>query len=283
MTISAVPLVDELADSAPAVRDPLIEATDISVTAGGNAILEKADLSVAPGEIVSLIGPNGAGKTTMLRVVLGLLRPDAGSVTRRPGLRIGYVPQRVRIEPTLPLTVGRFMTITRRARKQLVSSALTRTGVGGLVDRPVSALSGGEFQRVLIARSLLAQPELLVLDEPAQGVDVTGQRDLYQMIGRLRDEFKCGVLVVSHDLHLVMAATERVVCLNKHICCTGHPETVQRHPAYLSLFGRQTAEAFAPYAHTHDPTLEPGGEVIDGGAGASSPSTVDKLPPRHGS
>lgn len=246
---------------------PLVEARDVSLAAGGNVILDYASLAVAPGEVVSLIGPNGAGKTTMLRVLLGLLAPDRGAVTRRAGLRVGYVPQKVRIEPTLPLTVSRFMTLTRRAARRKVAAALTRTGVDALADRPVSALSGGEFQRVLIARALLAAPQLLVLDEPAQGVDVTGQRDLYQMIGGLREELGCGVLVVSHDLHLVMAATERVVCLNKHICCTGHPEAVRRDPAYQTLFGPRTAEAFAPYAHAHDHAHGPGGEIIDGEAG----------------
>lgn len=257
------PPLEPTPKSSPA---PLIEASDISVSAGGNVILERADLAVAPGEIVSLIGPNGAGKTTMLRVLLGLLEPDSGQVVRRPGLRVGYVPQKVRIEPTLPLTVSRFMTLTRRATRAAVDAALARTGVGALSGRPVSALSGGEFQRVLIARALLCRPELLVLDEPAQGVDVTGQRDLYNLIGALRNELGCGVLVVSHDLHLVMASTERVVCLNIHVCCTGHPETVRRDPAYLTLFGAGTAEAFAPYAHSHDHAHGPGGEIVNGAA-----------------
>ena len=268
MTALAAQRADrENAPSAPASAEPaapLIEVREASLTIGGNTILEHADIAVAPREIVSLIGPNGAGKTTMLRILLGLQQPDSGTVVRRPGLRIGYVPQKVRIEPTLPLTVSRFMTLTRRADRASVTAALARTGVAALGGRALSALSGGEFQRVLIARALLSNPELLVLDEPAQGVDVTGQRDLYNLIGALRDELGCGVLVVSHDLHLVMASTERVVCLNTHVCCTGHPETVRRDPAYLTLFGASTAEAFAPYAHSHDHAHGPGGEIVGG-------------------
>lgn len=233
-----------------AVPASLIELGGIHVAFGRRLALSDVSLSLDAGEIVTVIGPNGAGKTTLLRVVLGLQRPDAGFVRRRPGLSIGYVPQRLAIEETLPLTVRRFLTLVPGARERMAAS-LAEVGAQHTLDLPVQTLSGGELQRVLLARALLRQPELLVLDEPVQGVDITGQAELFALIRGLRDKRGCGVLLVSHDLHLVMAATDRVVCLNHHVCCSGHPEAVRGDPAYRALFGA-AIDGFALYAHHHD-------------------------------
>jgi len=229
---------------------PLVSLSGVSVAFGRTQVLEAVSLAVDPGEIVTLIGPNGAGKSTLLRVALGLLAPDEGEVRRRPGARIGYVPQRLVIDEVMPLTVRRFLDLAV-PRGTPVAPALGEVGVPLLADQPVQALSGGEWQRVLLARALLRQPDLLVLDEPVQGVDVAGQAELYDLIRRIRDRRHCGILLVSHDLHFVMAAADRVVCLNRHVCCSGTPGAVARDPAYGALFG-PAAEAVALYAHRHD-------------------------------
>ena len=246
--------------------DTLIEATGITVTRGKKEILSSAGVRVRDGEIVTLIGPNGAGKTTIVRVVLELLKPDKGTVARRSGLVIGYMPQRLHIDPTLPLSVGRFLALgTAPGRKQEPEQAarvLDEVGAGAIMDTPLQAVSGGEFQRVVLARALLRDPDLLVLDEPSQGIDITGQADLYRLITRIRDRRGCGVLMVSHDLHLVMADTDEVICLNHHVCCAGHPETVTNDPNYIELFGRQVAETLAVYHHHHDHAHDAGGHVV---------------------
>jgi zinc transport system ATP-binding protein len=238
-------------DTATAAAPPLIELAGLHVAFGARIALSDVSLSLGAGEIVTIIGPNGAGKTTLLRVALGLQRADAGTVRRRPGLRVGYVPQRLAIDETLPLTVRRFLALVPGARPPAMAAALTETGASHTLDLPLQTLSGGELQRVLLARALLREPELLVLDEPAQGVDVTGQAELFALIRRIRDQTGCGVLLVSHDLHLVMAATDRVICLNHHVCCSGHPEAVSRDPAYRALFGA-AIDGFALYAHRHN-------------------------------
>lgn len=241
--------------------EPLVRARGVGVRIAGRRILEAVDAQVAPGEIVTLIGPNGSGKTTLVRVLLGLLRPDEGTVRRRPRLCVGYVPQRIHVEPTLPLTVGGFLALGARTRRAAQQAVLAEVGVPGLIDSPVQQVSGGEFQRVLLARALLRQPDLLVLDEPAQGVDLGGQRELYRLIARLRAEHGCAVLMVSHDLHLVMAATDRVLCLNGHICCRGEPEAVSADPEYRRLFGHLERD-FAVYTHEHDHRHGVDGEVV---------------------
>lgn len=236
--------------------DPLVTAHAIDVSFGGNVALSGAAATVGEGEIVTLIGPNGAGKTTLVRVVLGLLEPDGGRVSRRPDLRIGYMPQRLALDPALPLTVGRFLALAVRRgadrSKGRLQAVLDEVGAGHVLETPLQTVSGGEMQRIMLARTLLREPDLLVLDEPVQGVDVAGQAEIYRLIGRIRDERGCGVLMVSHDLHLVMAATDHVVCLNKHVCCAGHPEAVTGDPAYVALFGEQAARTVAVYHHHHD-------------------------------
>jgi zinc transport system ATP-binding protein len=224
-------------------------------------VLDGVDLAVAAGEIVTVIGPNGAGKSMLLRILLGLVPPDHGTVTRRPDIRVGYMPQKLTVDPTLPLPVHRFLELGAPSDPTAIIAALDEVGARHVLDSPIQSVSGGEFQRVLLARALLRNPDLLVLDEPVQGVDVGGQEELFRLIRRIRDSHGCGVLMVSHDLHLVMAATDTVVCLNRHVCCTGRPETVRGDPAYLALFGATAASAIAVYAHHHDHEHDDAGRV----------------------
>ena len=239
----------------------LISAKDLHLKVGRHDLVEGVSIEVSEGEIVSIIGPNGAGKTSLLKLLLGLIKPERGSIERRPGLRIGYLPQKTSIDTVLPLSVERMMTLTEAFSRKEVEKALAETGVAFLIDEPVQTLSGGEFQRMMLARALLRNPELLVLDEPAQGVDHLGEAELYGLIGRLREERGCGVLMVSHDLHVVMAATDRVLCLNRHLCCEGEPEEVTRHPEYLRLFGMEAGSRLAVYSHHHDHTHDLSGNV----------------------
>jgi zinc transport system ATP-binding protein len=245
------------------MSERLLDLNNVSLRLHGNAILENVSLSVRRGEVVTLIGPNGAGKTSLVRIVLGLLKADSGSVIREPRLRIGYMPQKLEVDASLPLTVLRFLLLAPGVTKVQGLAALEDVAAPHLSERPLQQVSGGELQRVLLARALLRQPDLLVLDEPVQGVDVNGQVELYQLINRLRDRYGCGVLMVSHDLHLVMATTNTVVCLNRHVCCSGHPEQVSTDPAFLALFGER-ASALAIYSHHHDHAHDLHGEVVDG-------------------
>jgi zinc transport system ATP-binding protein len=183
----------------------------------------------------------------------------------RPGLRIGYVPQRLHLDTTLPMSVRRLMRLTRRHPEFELTSALAETGVEHLVDSDVTSLSGGELQRVLIARALLAGPELLVLDEPVQGVDFSGEVALYEKIASIRERHGCAILLVSHDLHVVMAASDRVICLNGHVCCAGIPREVAEAAEYLRLFGPRAAGTVAIYRHHHDHTHDLSGEVVESG------------------
>ncbi|GGC93377.1 zinc ABC transporter ATP-binding protein ZnuC [Halopseudomonas salina] len=245
------------------MSERLLDLQSVSLRLQGNAILENVSLSVRRGEVVTLIGPNGAGKTSLVRIVLGLLKADSGSVLREPRLRIGYMPQKLEVDASLPLTVLRFLLLAPGVTRAQGLAALEDVAAPHLSDRPLQQVSGGELQRVLLARALLRQPDLLVLDEPVQGVDVNGQVELYQLINRLRDRYGCGVLMVSHDLHLVMATTNTVVCINRHVCCSGHPEQVSTDPAFLALFGER-ASALAVYSHHHDHAHDLHGEVVDG-------------------
>lgn len=240
----------------------LLEARGLSLSFGTLPVLQNVSLSLNAGRIVTLIGPNGSGKTTLLRALIGLQAVDRGEVVRRTGLRIGYMPQKLKIDPVLPLTVKRFLTLTAPAPIGARRAALEEVGAARLIDAPVQALSGGELQRVMLARALLRQPDLLVLDEPAQGVDAGGQRALYRLIDDIRRRRGCAVLMVSHDLHLVMAQTDLVVCFHHHICCSGPPERVERDPAYGALFGRDTLAGLAVYAHHHDHGHDLHGQVV---------------------
>jgi zinc transport system ATP-binding protein len=243
-------------------EDLLVEAKGITVAFGDRAVLDGVDLRLHRGEIVTLIGLNGAGKSTLVRVVLGLLRPDAGTVRLRPGLRVGYAPQHLAVDATLPMTVARFLTLGGRAPRARLEAVLDEVGARHVLDIQLARVSGGEMHRILLARALLRAPDLLVLDEPMSGVDVSGQTELYRLIADIRDRRGCGVLLVSHDLHLVMAATDIVLCLNGHVCCSGHPTAVARDPAFIALFGRRMAETLAVYHHHHDHRHDAGAEAV---------------------
>ena len=239
----------------------LLQTQNLSLLVGERKLLSNISLTVSKGEIVTVIGPNGAGKTTLLRVLLGLIPANSGSIFKKPKLRIGYLPQKVSVDPILPLSVSRIMNLTGNFSSLQIENALEETGVDSLKNKPVFQLSGGEFQRVMLARALLRSPELLVLDEPVQGVDYMGESELYNLIGKLRKSHGCGVLMVSHDLHVVMASTDRVLCLNQHICCEGQPEDVSRHPEYLRLFGLDSGSALAIYSHHHNHTHHLSGDL----------------------
>ncbi len=241
---------------------PLITLANIHINFGDDVIISNVSLTLRRGEITTLIGPNGAGKTTLVKAVLGLLKPTSGSVEKSAQLRIGYMPQKLHIDSTFPLTVKRFLQTATFGTAANMQQALLDVGAEKLLKKSVHSLSGGEMQRVLLARALLQQPELLVLDEPAQGVDINGQIELYDLIRRIREQHGCAVLMISHDLHLVMAATDTVICLNRHICCSGHPEQVSNDPSYQELFGIPGAENLALYSHHHNHQHNEHGDII---------------------
>jgi zinc transport system ATP-binding protein len=218
----------------------------------GSPVLTGVDFSIAAGEIVTVVGPNGSGKSTLLRGIIGALAPAEGTVTRAGGLRIGYVPQKLHIDPTLPLTVRRFLSLPRKVSDAAAEKALEQAGAGKLARRQMAGLSGGQFQRVLLARALLNDPQLLILDEATQGLDQPGSAAFYRQIEEVRRTLGCAVLMVSHELHVVMAASDRVICLNGHICCEGAPEHVASAPEYRALFGSGTQGALALYRHEHN-------------------------------
>lgn len=242
---------------------PLVSLNEVSVKIAGETIIDKVSLTVNPGEIITLIGPNGAGKSTLIRAILGLLKITAGKIIKMPDLRIGYMPQRLHMDRTIPLNVKRFLNVWRSPQSIETYAALQQVSADHLINRPMQSLSGGELQRVLLARALLRNPQLLVLDEPVQGVDLQGQTELYQLIKTIRTQYQCAVLMVSHDLHLVMSSTDHVICMNHHICCSGHPESVSNDPAYRELFGIEAVKSIALYAHHHDHHHDDSGNVID--------------------
>jgi len=241
----------------------LINASNISLEIEQRQILNNISLQVAKEQIVTLIGPNGAGKTSLVKIVLGLVQPSSGTVTLRKGLRVGYMPQRLHIDPSMPVSVDRFLKLAVNANRSEIGGVLKEVGASALLNSQLHSLSGGELQRVLLARALIQAPQLLVLDEPVQGVDVNGQAELYRLIENIRIRHKCGILLVSHDLHLVMSATDEVICLNQHVCCHGHPEQVSNDPAYLELFGKKDAETLAVYTHHHNHSHDLGGDIVE--------------------
>lgn len=252
----------------------LLSAEGLSFSRGGRPILSDVQLDIVPGETVTLIGPNGAGKTTLVRLLLGLDKPDRGAIRRLPGLVVGYVPQRFDLDRALPITVARFVSLGLgpETAPSEIAKSLDEVGASGLAGQQLSSVSGGELQRVLLARALLRKPQLLVLDEPVRGVDYLGEAELYALIGSLRDERGFAVLMVSHDLHVVMGSSDRVLCLNRHICCSGVPTAVARHPEYERLFGRRLAPAFAVYEHHHDHAHDLAGQIAPSPGGAAGPS-----------
>ena len=233
-------------------RMNLISARKLTVRLGANTVLRDVDLTIEHGEIVTIVGPNGSGKTTLLRAIIGAVKPGAGVIEKAAGLRIGYVPQRLHVDPTLPLTVARFLSLPRPVEKDACRKALADAGVPDLMHRQMAALSGGQFQRVLLARALIESPDLLLLDEATQGLDQPGSAAFYRQIDDVRRNLGCAVLMISHELHVVMSASDRVICLNGHVCCEGAPDVVASAPEYRALFGSGTMGALALYRHDHD-------------------------------
>jgi|TARA_R110002124_G_scaffold150418_6_gene316983 zinc transport system ATP-binding protein len=230
----------------------LLSARGVSVYRDGNTILEDVSLSIGEKDFITIIGPNGAGKSMLLKCMMGFYAPSKGEVFRRDGLKIGYVPQRLVADHTVPIRVRRFLTLRKKATKAALASVAGETAIEDILDKPLHVLSGGELQRVLLARALLDDPDLLVLDEPAQNLDVTGQLAFYKLIEQIYAERDVSILMVSHDLHLVMSSTREVVCLYHHICCSGEPHMVTRDPEFISLFGNDMARLMAVYNHSHD-------------------------------
>lgn len=230
----------------------LMTAEGLSLGHAGSTVLRDVDFHIDRGEIVTLVGPNGSGKSTLVKGLIGALRPLKGKVDQVRGLRIGYVPQTLQMDSYLPLTVARFLCLPIRHSANAMSRALTEAGVPDLANHQMRDLSRGQFQRVLLARALLMEPDLLILDEATQGLDQPGAAAFYRQIAEVRDQLGCAVLMVSHDLHVVMAASDRVLCLNGHVCCQGTPDVVQDAPEYRALFGTGTQGAFALYRHQHD-------------------------------
>ena len=241
--------------------ESLVKLTHAGIRKGDRWLVRDVSLEVNRGEIVTLIGPNGAGKTTTAKMALGLLSLTEGVAEQAKHLVIGYVPQKLMIDWTLPLTVWRFLRLTQACSIEDAKDALDATDSSKLLYADLKTLSGGEFQRVLLSRALLKKPDLLVLDEPVQGVDFTGEQALYRLIERIRTRFGCGILLISHDLHIVMSSTDRVICLNGHVCCSGTPELVSNSPEFQQLFGSRLASSIAIYEHMHDHHHAPDGHI----------------------
>ncbi|MEP1535421.1 MAG: metal ABC transporter ATP-binding protein [Paracoccaceae bacterium] len=230
----------------------LVQVENLSVRYGAKTVLSHVSLRIDAGEIVTIVGPNGSGKTSLLRAIIGAVKPAQGHITHGSGVKIGYVPQKLHIDETLPITVSRFLKLPGDVTVAQIDQALAQAGVHDLAKAQLSKLSGGQFQRVLLARALIGKPDLLLLDEATQGLDQRGSASFYQQIESVRQNTGCAVLMISHELHVVMSASDRVVCLNGHVCCEGTPAVVASAPEYRALFGTGTGGALALYRHEHD-------------------------------
>jgi len=246
---------------------PLISAQHVTVVRDGRSVLKDVSVDIGDRDFLTIIGPNGAGKSMLLKCLMGFFSPEQGTVVPRKDLRIGYVPQRLVADPTIPITVRRFLHLRKKIKAGAFASVISETEIENSLDRPLAVLSGGELQRVLLARALLDEPQLLVLDEPAQNLDITGQLSFYKLLAKVYNERPVSVLMVSHDLHLVMSSTKNVLCLSGEVCCYGEPNSVAQNPAFISLFGEDMAQMLASYqhhghthshshSHSHEPTTD---------------------------
>lgn len=242
-------------------KNLLIKLDNIGIFRSDKWLIRGISLELSKGEIVTLVGPNGSGKTTTAKVVLNILKPDEGKMTFN-AKKVAYLPQAISIDWTLPIRVRDFMNLTSKLSDVEVTEALNLTGVENLISSDLRNLSGGEFQRVLLARAIARKPDLLVLDEPAQGVDFNGEISLYNLIKEISEQLECGILLISHDIHFVMAATDQVICLNGHICCSGSPNAVIKNPAFVELFGARASSALSFYEHQHDHDHGNDGSII---------------------
>ena len=242
-------------------NDLLVKVSDAGLYKDGKWLVKGVNLNITKGKIVTLIGPNGSGKTTTAKIALGLYKNIEGTVERLTN-KISYVPQKVSIDWTLPVRVIDFMVLTQDLQEQEINDALNLTGVEHLKNNNLRELSGGEFQRVLLARAIAKKPDLLVLDEPVQGVDFTGEVELYALIKKISETLKCGILLISHDLHIVMSATDYVVCLNGHVCCSGTPVDVAQNKEYKELFGEKSSQLLSLYEHQHDHVHDSDGNIV---------------------
>ncbi|OOH92149.1 zinc ABC transporter ATP-binding protein ZnuC [Pasteurellaceae bacterium 15-036681] len=243
---------------------PLITLEKINVVFDEQLALQDINLKIFPNSITTIVGPNGAGKSTLLKVLLKLLAPTSGQVTYKKGLTIGYVPQKLHLDHSIPISVTKFLSLKPNVQKSSINEALALFSITHLAAQSMQKLSGGELQRVLLARAILGKPQLLVLDEPMQGVDITGQTELYQLLNKTRDWLNCAILMVSHDLNIVMANTDEVLCVNKHICCAGTPEMISSDPKFIHLFGDKFASNVAFYTHHHNHHHDLHGDVCQG-------------------
>ena len=241
-------------------KNPLVKLENAGVYKSSKWLVRGVSFEIYNGQIVTLIGPNGSGKTTTAKMILNIFHANEGVVKNNTN-KVAYVPQKINIDWTLPLRVIDFMNLTSNINNTQIMESLTLTGVGHLLCNEVRNLSGGEFQRVLIARAIAKKPDLLVLDEPVQGVDFNGEITLYNLIKDISDKLSCGILLISHDIHFVMSATDHVICLNGHICCSGEPRVVAKNPEYIKLFGEHTASTLSLYEHDHDHSHSADGSI----------------------
>ena len=230
----------------------LIRASNVSVYKNQKAILKNIDIKINKKDFISIIGPNGAGKTMLLKCLMGFYKPDVGQIERKKSLKIGYMPQNINIVNTMPISVKSFITLRKKFDEFSFKQVVLETEISELVNKQLSILSGGEMQRVLLARSLLNNPELLILDEPAQNLDISGQMSFYKLLQSIYKNRDLSILMVSHDLHLVMVSTKSVLCLSNHVCCSGKPQQIAEDPEFISMFGKDMAKMMAVYQHTND-------------------------------
>ncbi|AIL65631.1 Zinc import ATP-binding protein ZnuC [Rickettsiales bacterium Ac37b] len=232
----------------------VLKLEDVFFSYNKQTVLEKINFTIYSGQIITIIGPNGGGKTTLAKLVLNLLKPNKGTVKLEKNISLGYMPQRISLTHLMPLTVARFLglSINDRCNHYSIEEIANMLKISYLLNKQIYNLSGGELQKIIFACSLINKPDLLVLDEPIQGIDITGQMEFYTMIERIRDIYKIAILMISHDLYMVMKATNHVICLNKHICCEGTPENISKHSSYIDLFGQHAINKIAVYQHYHD-------------------------------